>query len=119
MTGEMFEDSSKPLRVFIAPPTREVSPVLADSEPLKSFARPPIPKFSVGEPNSLMLPPEMMPAAADFPAFKMIASSEVDVVFRSCARVKSPSKVATLIRPVDEIPLSEPTVPISRSFLSV
>ena len=47
-----------------------------------------------------MLPPVVVPAAVDLPAFRIIAESDVSVVVRLPATVKLPDKVATLIDPV-------------------
>jgi hypothetical protein len=55
----------------------------------------------VGVPETIILPPVVVPTAADRPALTLMASVEVEVVARFWARVMSPTTVSIRIVPAE------------------
>ena len=87
-------------------------PVLPDTLPVNSRAVLPEPTVMLGEPETMMLPPVMVPTALVTPAFSVKAVAElIRLVEMPCATVKSPVAVERLTVPVAETPCVEPTVP--------
>ena len=77
--------------------------MLPVSDPLNNLAIPPDPVVTVGEPDTKILPPVVVPMAALFPAFKTTAELVVEEVAKFPSKVKSPDWVEICTSPVDVI----------------
>ena len=86
-------------------------PVLPETLPVYSVARPPVPTLTVGVPLTTMLPPVLVPALLPRPAFSTKAVALLSVVLTFCDSVKLPVCVVMLTTPLAVMPWVPSTLP--------
>ncbi len=75
---------------------------------------PPLPVVIVDDPVTNILPPVSVPMDSFFAAFRITASELVLAVCMFFSTVKLPVSVSINIFPTDTVPVSVPTVPITK-----